>query len=139
MPDQDTSEARVIEPLAKFHAETDTQGRFYLPKATAKRFGININDYVDLIVRVINQKGEVSHRIHILARVSSNRLIHLPKGFYTQAGGPKMLIEVILIRWYTADDLLSPTGKQLISLFKNKYQLLSAEDEQKLFQELIQR
>ena len=87
----------IIEPLAKFHAETDTQGRFYFPKATAKRYSIRVNDYVDLIVRVIDQSGSVSHRARILARVSSNRLIHIPKAFYKIAGGPKMLIEVILI------------------------------------------
>lgn len=132
-----TNTAQIIEPLAKFHAETDTQGRFYFPKATAKRYSIKVNDYVDLIVRVIDQSGSVSHRARVLVRVSSNRLIHIPKAFYTVAGGPKMLIEVILIGHYTADDLLSPTGKKLVSLFKHKFQPISVEEETNLLQEAL--
>ncbi|ASJ13377.1 hypothetical protein [Thermococcus thioreducens] len=133
----DSDNAKIIEPLAKFHAETDTQGRFYFPKATAKRYSIEVNDYVDLIVRVIDQSGSVSHRARILVRVSSNRLIHIPRAFYKMAGGPKMLVEVILIGHYTADDLLSPTGKKLISLFKNKFQPISMEEEMSLLQEAL--
>lgn len=131
-------EVKIIEPLAKFHAETDTQGRFYLPKATCKRYNIHINDYVELLVRFLNENS-ITFRAHVFVRVASNRLIHLPKALREQANGDRRLIEVLLINHYTPDDLLSPIGKTILNLFKSKYRVLSPEEEKQILQKSIER
>jgi len=134
-----SQEEKIVEPLAKFHAETDTQGRFYLPKATCKRYNIHINDYVELLVRFFDESNSITFRAHVFVRVASNRLIHLPKALREQANGDRRLIEVLLIAHYTPNDLLSPIGKTVLSLFKSKYRVLSLEEEKQILQRSLTR
>ena len=74
------SEAKIIEPLAKFHAKVSTKGRVAIPKETRKLYELEYGDYLSLIVRKVDPitKSPIK-RAFLIVKLSSNGQVVIPK------------------------------------------------------------
>ncbi|BAD84283.1 transcription regulator, SpoVT/AbrB family [Thermococcus kodakarensis KOD1] len=103
MPDQDTSKARVAEPLAKFHARLDRDGRVTIPRHVRTVFHINKDDYikatirrvyVDLGLKTIFILGEDTG---VIMRVGRGGMVTIPQKVREELQlDPGDLVEVII-------------------------------------------
>ncbi|WP_148290388.1 AbrB/MazE/SpoVT family DNA-binding domain-containing protein [Thermococcus litoralis] len=111
----------TIEPLAKFHAKLNVEGRITIPSPTRELLGLNQNDYVEVIVRKIevdhaNQKIYVLKQAYLISRIGVNGTLFLPKDLQREMTlQPKELVEVLLVGLHRFDELLSPKGKLLLT------------------------
>jgi len=109
------------EPLAKFHARLDKEGRVAIPKTIREALNISKNDYVEVIVRKIEIDPEtatirVLKQGYLITRVGTRGLIFLPadlkKDFELHE---KDIVEILLLGYHKFDELVSEKGKQLLS------------------------
>ncbi len=109
------------EPLAKFHARLDKEGRVAIPKTIREALDIDKNDYVEIIIRKIKIDPEtatikVLRQGYLITRVGTRGLIFLPsdlkKDFELHE---KDIVEVLLLGYHKFDELVSEKGKQLLS------------------------
>ncbi|USG99838.1 AbrB/MazE/SpoVT family DNA-binding domain-containing protein [Thermococcus argininiproducens] len=132
------TESQVIEPLAKFHAEVDKYGRFTLPKITRKRYSIEQSDFVELIVRIIRDNVVLS-RVHVFVRVAKDGKIYLPQKIVKKFNIIQDdILEVLLIRYFKIDDLLTEEARNIKHLLKNKYEILTATQEAEILSTNVQ-
>ncbi|BAD84591.1 predicted transcription regulator, SpoVT/AbrB family [Thermococcus kodakarensis KOD1] len=124
MPDQDASEARVVEPLAKFHAKVTRGGQFTFPLYTRLYHNLDVGDYVELIIRT-KVDGEVLRGMFI-ARLVDKGNITIPKGLRSEMKiDQNSIIEVIVVRAYRLKDLLGDKAKFIRQLALKKYKILT--------------
>lgn len=109
------------EPLAKFHARLDKEGRVAIPKTIREALNINKNDYVEVIVRKIEIDPEtatikVLKQGYLITRVGTRGLIFLPADLKKEFElHEKDIVEVLLLGYHKFDELVSEKGKQLLS------------------------
>jgi len=109
------------EPLAKFHARLDKEGRIAIPKTVREALNINKNDYVEVIVRKIEIEPEtaiirVLKQGYLITRVGAKGLIFLPADLKRDFDlHEKDIVEVLLLGYHKFDELVSEKGKQLLS------------------------
>lgn len=114
------SENQVIEPLAKFHAKLDKEGRVVIPKAIRDALGLDKNDYVEVIVRKIKiDKAKrqiiVLRQAYLITRIGTKGLIFLPADLKKQFElHERDIVEVVLYGFHKFDELVSEKGKQLL-------------------------
>lgn len=112
---------RVVEPLAKFHARLDKEGRVAIPKAIRDAFGLNKNDYVEVIIRKIevdlNKKQvKVLRQAYLITRMGAKGLIFIPSDLKRQFDlHEKDIVEIILYGFHKFDELVSEKGKHLLN------------------------
>jgi len=113
MNNQD-SETRIIEPLAKFHAQVYRNGRIAVPKNERDYYRLDQHDIVELIIR--KYKGDqIIGRGWFLAQLTVNGKLTIPIGF---------------IR---IEDVIGNQGLKIMrALRSNEYKLISEEDEKRL-------
>lgn len=109
------------EPLAKFHARLDKEGRVAIPKAIREALNINKNDYVEIVVRKIQIDSKTStikvlKQGYLITRVGARGLVFLPADLKRDFGlNEKDIVEILLIGYHKFDELVSEKGKELIS------------------------
>ncbi|WP_054839687.1 hypothetical protein [Thermococcus sp. JCM 11816] len=136
MPDQDASEARVIEPLAKFHAQVYRNGRIAVPKNERDYFGLDQHDIVELIIRKWEGGDKILGRGGwFLAQLTVRGVLTIPLGLRRELkisdGGD--FVEVLLIGFIRIEDVIGEQGLKIMkSLRSNEYKLISEEDEKRL-------
>ena len=129
MPD---NEPKIIEPLAKFHAKITRGGQFTFPLYTRVYHNLNVGDYVELIIRT--KKGGDILRGMFIARVVDKGNITIPKGLRDAMGLKKdSVVEVIVVKAYHLNEILGDRAEIVRQLSLSKYQLLTPEEELKLF------
>jgi AbrB family looped-hinge helix DNA binding protein len=110
MPEQDTNEARVIEPLAKFHARLDVEGRIVVPKYVRDALGISPQDYLQISIRkvLIDSENKIIYIldevqfVEQLQRRGSVRIPHkIRKSLELE---PEDLVEVLIWDFYKPDE-----------------------------------
>ena len=109
------------EPLAKFHARLDKEGRVAIPKAIREALNINKNDYVEIIVRKIqidskNSTIKVLKQGYLITRVGARGLVFLPADLKRDFDlEEKDIVEILLLGYHKFDELVSEKGKKLLS------------------------
>jgi AbrB family looped-hinge helix DNA binding protein len=131
MTDQDTSEARVIEPLAKFHARVLYNGRIAIPENTRIRYGFGKGDWVEILIRKVEiNGGPVLGRGHFFARITNKGLITIPKGLRDELGIlEKDIVEIILLDVIKVGAILQKKGVNMSKLIKDGYEILDENTE----------
>ena len=121
------SEAKIIEPLAKFHAKITRGGQFTFPLYTRIYHNLNVGDYVELIIRA--KRGDNILRGMFIARVVDKGNITIPKGLRDAMGlGKDSIVEVIVVKAYRLNEILGDRAKIVRQLSLSKYRLLSQEE-----------
>jgi len=123
------TEQQVLEPLAKFHARVDVNGRILIPKYIRDTYGINPGDFVFLLVRII-QIDKESRKVYVLnqfkfsAKINARGLVVIPKHFRDQYDlKPETLVEVLLLDHHKPNEPnIYTTYTYVFKLFSNKYQ-----------------
>lgn len=111
---------QVIEPLAKFHARLDKEGRVAIPKAIRDALGLDKNDYVEVIIRKIKidrakRQIIVLRQAYLITRIGTKGLIFLPADLKKQFElHERDIVEVVLYGFHKFDELVSEKGKQLL-------------------------
>ena len=103
MPNQDSGATKIIEPLAKFHARLDRDGRVTIPRHVRAVFHINKDDYikatirrvhVDLDLKTIFILGEDSG---VIMRVGRGGMVTIPQKIREELQlDPGDLVEIII-------------------------------------------
>ena len=127
--------AKIIEPLAKFHAQPTTKGRITIPKETRKLYNIEEGDYAELLIRKLDpQTKKPSKRAVLIARVGVNGRVVIPSELSKKIGIKlkQDIIEALLLNFFKPEDIL--TDKIIFSKYKNQllrrgYAVISSEDE----------
>ena len=133
MPTSDN--AKIIEPLAKFHALITTKGRFTIPKETRRVFGIEEGDYLELIIRKLDpQTEEPTKRAVIIVRLSSMGRGVIPTELIKEMRIKlkEDIVEILIVRFFKPEEILK--GKVVFrryvqDLLKKGYAIISKEDE----------
>ncbi|MBO8175210.1 MAG: AbrB/MazE/SpoVT family DNA-binding domain-containing protein [Thermococcus sp.] len=111
----------IVEPLAKFHARLDKEGRVAIPKAIRDALKLSKNDYVEVVVRKIEIDTErrqikVLRQAYLITRIGSKGLIFLPSDLKKQFDlHEKDIVEIVLYGFHKFDELVSDKGKQLLN------------------------
>jgi len=130
------NQTKIIEPLAKFHARLDKEGRVAIPKAIRDAIGLDKNDYVEVIIRKIkidraNRQIIVLRQAYLITRIGAKGLIFLPSDLKKQFDlHEKDIVEVVLYGFHKFDELVSEKGKQLLDKVQSvgKWSELKPED-----------
>lgn len=118
MPEE---QREIIEPLAKFHARLDKEGRVAIPKAIRDALELNKNDYVEVIIRKIEidrtkRQIIVLRQAYLITRIGAKGLIFLPSDLKKQFDlHEKDIVEIVLYGFHKFDELVSKKGKQLLN------------------------
>ena len=129
------TDAKIIEPLAKFHAQPTTKGRITIPKETRKLYNIEEGDYAELLVRKLEpQTKKPTKRAVLIARVGVNGRVVIPSELSKRIGIQlkQDVIETLLLGFFKPEDVL--TDKVIFSKYKNQllrrgYAIISEDDE----------
>ena len=126
--------AKIIEPLAKFHARILYNGRIAIPENTRLRYGFDKGDWVELLIRKVQLNGGlILGRGHFFARVTNKGLITIPKGLRDELGlQEKEIVEVILLDFFKIETLLKEKGIRTSKLIHEGYEVLDEEAERML-------
>jgi len=121
--------AKIIEPLAKFHAKVTRAGQFTFPYYTRLYYNLNIGDFVELIVRI--RDSEL--RGFFIARLGDKAGVTIPSELRTNLGIKQGdVVEVILIKYYRLSDILGDKLKVLEELALKGYKIITPEEEKQL-------
>lgn len=127
------SNAKIIEPLAKFHAKVHSQYRVTFPRETREAFNIQEKDYVVLIVRKIEGHPPIpTKRALVVLKVSTNGVMVLPVELVKRFGISKgEIIEILFLRHIHPPKIVIPEVPVQITgeLAKRGYILLSEDQE----------
>ncbi len=112
------------EPLAKFQAKVNKDGRITIPRPILESLGLKQNDYVKVLLRKIEISGKtitVTTQAVLAVRIGRNGAISLPKKlvreFELKENEP---VEVIILDYYKFDELVSEKGKELLSKLQSR-------------------
>ncbi|NJE75960.1 AbrB/MazE/SpoVT family DNA-binding domain-containing protein [Thermococcus sp. ES12] len=117
----DQDHTKIIEPLAKFHARLDKEGRVAIPKVIRDALNLSKNDYVEVIIRKINinyarREIRVLRQAYLITRLGAKGLIFLPAELKKEFElNEKDIVEVVLYGFYKFDELVSEKGRQLMT------------------------
>jgi len=90
--------AKILEPLAKFHARILSQNRITIPKETREVHSISARDYVVVILRKL-QGATPIQRVLVILRVSTQGVAPLPMELVRQLNLVKgEIVEVVLLK-----------------------------------------
>lgn len=131
----ENQEAKIIEPLAKFHAQPTTKGRITIPKETRKLYNIEEGDYVELLVRKLDpQTKKPTKRAVLIAKLNTTGQCVIPSELSKKIGIQlkQDVIETLLLGFFKPEDVL--TDKVIFSKYKNQllkrgYAIISEDDE----------
>lgn len=119
--------AKIIEPLAKFHIKITSGRRFTLPRETRDLYSIQEGYYVELIVRKIDPKlHKIVGRGLFVPKVSTNGVITIPKALVNKLDIQKgEIVEILLINYISPADLFKwLPNTYLQNLLKGGFTLL---------------
>ena len=128
-------EAKIIEPLAKFHAQPTTKGRITIPKETRKLYNIEEGDYAELLIRKLDpQTKKPTKRAVLIARLNMTGQCVIPSELIKKLGIKIKgeTIEVLLLSFFKPEDVLSDKvlfSKYKAQLLRRGYVIISEEDE----------
>ncbi|MFA4647530.1 hypothetical protein P8X24_09820 [Pyrococcus kukulkanii] len=94
------------EPLAKFQARIDRDGRLIIPRYIRDALNIEQGDYVKIILRKINVNLEertiyVLNQAQVISKVGRKGAVHIPNDLRGDLNiQPDELVEVILLDFY---------------------------------------
>ncbi len=115
------TDAKIIKPLAKFHARLDKEGRVAIPKAIRDALDLDKNDYVEVIIRKIEidrvkRQIIVLRQAYLITRIGAKGLIFLPADLKKQFDlYERDIVEVVLYGFHKFDELVSEKGKLLMT------------------------
>jgi len=118
------------EPLAKFQAKVNKDGRITIPRPILETFGLKQNDYVKVLIRKIEISDKtitVTAQAVLAVKIGKYGAITLPKKlmreFELKENEP---VEVIILDYYKFEELVSEKGKELLSRLqsRNNYKIL---------------
>ena len=136
-------EAKIIEPLAKFHAKVLSKNRITFPKETRDFYRISEMDYVVVILRIREAPETIPKgRVLLVLRVSTNGLVSIPKELVSKFNIQKGdILEIILVKVVHSPQIKIEEGTFSITLptdFKKRgYILLDKTMEIQLLQEAV--
>jgi len=118
MSNQD-SDAKIVEPLAKFHAQPTTKGRITIPKETRK---------------LDPQTKKPTKRAVLIARLNTTGQCVIPSELIKQLGIKIRgeTIEVLLLSFFKPEEVLADKvlfSKYRTQLLKRDYAIISEDDE----------
>ena len=130
-----TDQERIIEPLAKFHAQPTTKGRITIPKETRKLYNIEEGDYAELLIRKLDpQTKKPTKRAVLIAKVGVNGRVVIPSELSKKMGIKirEETIEVLLLSFFKPEEGLADKvlfSKYRTQLLKRGYAIISEDDE----------
>ena len=128
-----SQEAKIIEPLAKFHAQVYRNGRIAIPKNERDYFGIDQHDIVELIVRKI-ENDEIRGRGWFLAQLTTNGKLTIPFGLRQELNiSDGDFVEVLIIGFVKIENIIGEEGLKVMRTLKSSdYKVITDEDEKRL-------
>ena len=133
------------EPLAKFHARLDKEGRVAIPKTIREALNIDKNDYVEILVRKIEIDPHsavirVLKQGYLVTRVGARGLIFLPADLKRDFNlKEKDIVEVLLLGYHKFDELVSEKGKKLLSKVQTSGKWVEVKPEELLPEDKIMK
>ena len=118
------------EPLAKFQAKVNKDGRVTIPRPILETLGLKQNDYVKVLLRKIEISGKtitVTAQAVLAVKIGKYGAITLPKKLIKEFElKENEAVEVIILDYYKFDELVSEKGKELLSRLqsRNNYKVL---------------
>ena len=118
------------EPLAKFQAKVNKDGRITIPRPILETFGLKQNDYVKVLIRKIEISDKtitVTAQAVLAVKIGKYGAITLPKKlmreFELKENEP---VEVVILDYYKFEELVSEKGRELLSRLqsRNNYKVL---------------
>ena len=124
---------KIIEPLAKFHAQVYKNGRIAIPKNERDYYGLDQHDIVELIVRKY-EGDKIIGRGWFLAQLTVRGVLTIPLGLRSELNiSDGDFVEVLLIGFIRIEDVIGEQGLKIMkSLRSNEYKIISEEDEKRL-------
>ncbi|KUH33917.1 hypothetical protein APY94_04085 [Thermococcus celericrescens] len=138
MAEQDNT--KIIEPLAKFHAQPTTKGRITIPKETRRVFGIEEGDYLELIVRKLDQQTKKpTKRAVVIIKLNITGQGVIPAELIRKMDIKikKDVLEILLVQFFKPEEVLKGRivfEKYVQDLLKKGYAIISEEDERNTIQ-----
>lgn len=118
------------EPLAKFQAKVNKDGRVTIPRPILETLGLKQNDYVKVLLRKIEISDKtitVTAQAVLAVKIGRNGAITLPKKlmreFKIKENEP---VEIVILDYYKFEELVSEKGRELLSRLqaRNNYKVL---------------
>ncbi len=119
------------EPLAKFQAKVNKDGRVTIPRPILETLGLKQNDYVKILLRKIEISDKiitVTAQAVLAVKIGRNGAITIPKRLMRELElKENMSVEIIILDYYKFEELVSEKGKELLTRLqsRNNYKLLS--------------
>lgn len=112
------------EPLAKFQAKVNKDGRVTIPRPILDTLKLKQNDYVKVLVRKIEMQDKVIKVLSqalLTVKIGRNGAIALPKSlireFELRENEP---IEILILDYYKLEELVSDKGKELLTKLQSR-------------------
>ena len=118
------------EPLAKFQAKVNKDGRITIPRPILETFGLKQNDYVKVLIRKIEISDKtltVIAQAVLAVKIGKYGAITLPKRLMRELElKENEPVEVMILDYYKFEELVSEKGMELLSRLqaRNNYKVL---------------
>ncbi|MEO2152066.1 MAG: AbrB/MazE/SpoVT family DNA-binding domain-containing protein [Thermococcus sp.] len=132
------SEARVIEPLAKFHAKVYVKGRIRIINNEREFLGLNDGDIVKLIIRTLDEKKKPVARAYFEGMLVSGGNVTIPKDLIQKLNIKKGdMVEVLLVGYTKLNEIIPEEHYRILKQFKyGKFRLITVDEEKQLLENL---
>jgi len=135
MPNQPKEDAKIPEPLAKFHVQVYKNGRIAIPGNEREYFRLDKHDIVNLVIRkVVN--GKIVGRGQFWAQLTIHGRLTIPYGLRAELDireGDQ--IEVLLVDFIKFKGKDRDKAYQLFQAMKSgKYFIIDEDEEQKILE-----
>ncbi|NJE47344.1 AbrB/MazE/SpoVT family DNA-binding domain-containing protein [Thermococcus sp. GR7] len=136
MADQDN--AKIIEPLAKFHAKVYVKGRVRIISNERDFLGLSDGDIVKLIIRTLDENKRPVHRAYFEGMLVSGGNVTIPKELINKLGIKKGdVVEILLIGYQKLHEIIPEEHYLLLRQYSSgKFKLISADEEKHLLENI---
>ena len=128
--------AKIIEPLAKFHAKVYVKGRVRIISNEREFLGLSDGDIVKLIVRTLDENRHPLHRAYFEGMLVSGGNVTIPKELITKLGIKKGdIVEILLIGYQKLHEIIPEEHYRLLKQYSSgKFKLISSDEEKQLLE-----
>ena len=132
-----TDQAKIIEPLAKFHAKVYVKGRVRIISNERDFLELADGDIVKLIIRTLDEDKKPKQRAYFEGMLVSGGNITIPKELKNKLGIKKGdIVEVLLVGYQKLSDVIPEEHFNLLKSYsRGKFKLITAEDEKHILED----
>ena len=127
-------QAKIIEPLAKFHVPVISKFRVVIPDGEKELFNLTKGTYIEVIIRTIDTATlHPLKRVHALVKLTGRGMFTITKPMREELG-VKIgdMLEVLLIARYSLEDIVKEEYHQLLRFAENGFEVVDEAREQEI-------